>query len=217
MSFVARLGRVAAKPSLSWMRAGSRYVSKRSKSGAGVLKDAPTDYSSVVNDPGPNGSGYDDDEPAYAAKGTEGYQTYAHSEPFATEYGGKLDNMDIAYETWGTLNPKKTNAILLHTGMSASSHAKSHSRNPAPGWWENFIGPGLALDTNLFYVICTNNLGGCYGSTGPAAINPETGKPYGSSFPLFSVQDQAPLTLLRAPRAAVTFSPSPRLSPGCSP
>ena len=183
------LTRLRPRISVSQAAMTPHKVLCRGNSG-GVLKDAPTEFSSVVNDPGPNGSGYDDDEPAYATKGFEGYHKYAHQEPFETSYGEALPFMDIAYETWGTLNANKTNAILLHTGMSASSHAKSHSRNPAPGWWENFIGPGLALDTNLFYVICTNNLGGCYGSTGPASTNPETGKPYGSRFPLFSVQDQ---------------------------
>jgi len=74
--------------------------------------------------------------------------------------------------------------------MSASSHAKSGSENTNPGWWEGFIGPGLAIDTNMFFVICTNNLGGCYGSTGPSSTNPATGKPYGSDFPMFTVQDQ---------------------------
>jgi homoserine O-acetyltransferase len=97
--------------------------------------------------------------------------------------------MNIAYETWGHLNYRKDNAILLHCGMSASSHAKSNPGNPAPGWWEGFIGPGLALDTNLFFVICSNNLGGCYGTSGPSSTNPATGAAYGGSFPMLSVQD----------------------------
>jgi len=74
--------------------------------------------------------------------------------------------------------------------MSASSHACSNAANSSPGWWEDFIGPGKPLDTNLFYVVCTNNLGGCYGSTGPSSTDPRTGKPYGSTFPRFEVQDQ---------------------------
>uniref|UniRef100_A0A7S0DFA2 AB hydrolase-1 domain-containing protein n=1 Tax=Amorphochlora amoebiformis TaxID=1561963 RepID=A0A7S0DFA2_9EUKA len=104
--------------------------------------------------------------------------------------GGSLKGMEIAYETWGTLNSRKDNAILLHCGMSASSHAKSTDVNPEPGWWEKFIGPGLALDTDIFFVICANNLGSCFGSTGPSSVNPGTKKPYGSSFPTFTVQDQ---------------------------
>merc|ERR1719422_598877 len=73
--------------------------------------------------------------------------------------------------------------------MSASSHACSHPQNPQPGWWEDFIGPGKTLDTNLFQVICTNNLGGCYGTTGPSSINPEDGKRYAGRFPRFEVVD----------------------------
>jgi len=100
-----------------------------------------------------------------------------------------LPELDIAYETWGTMNEKRDNVILLTCGLSASSHARSHSKNPKPGWWENFIGPGAALDTNHFFIICVNHLGGCGGSTGPSSINPATNKPYGLDFPLFTVQD----------------------------
>ncbi|CAE6954642.1 cysA [Symbiodinium sp. KB8] len=98
--------------------------------------------------------------------------------------------LQIAYETWGHLNAKRDNAILLQCGMSASSHAAAHARNPAPGWWEDYIGPGRPLDTNLFFVICTNNLGGCYGSSGPSSFNSVTGERFGSRFPRFEVQDQ---------------------------
>merc|ERR1719160_1274568 len=73
--------------------------------------------------------------------------------------------------------------------MSASSHARSHPLNMSAGWWEDYIGPGRTLDTNLFFIVCTNNLGGCYGSTGPSSLNPRTGKPYGGGFPRFTVQD----------------------------
>ena len=95
----------------------------------------------------------------------------------------------MAYETWGELNEAKTNAVLLHTGLSASSHAHSNAGNKDPGWWEAFIGPGQALDTNRFFVICSNNLGGCYGTTGPSSLNPLTGEEYGMSFPIITVQD----------------------------
>ncbi len=77
--------------------------------------------------------------------------------------GDTLPEIKIAYETWGHLNSDKSNAILLHTGLSASSHAKSHEKNTNPGWWEKIIGPGRSIDTNKFFVICTNVLGGCYG------------------------------------------------------
>ncbi|CAK9001280.1 Serine O-succinyltransferase (SST), partial [Durusdinium trenchii] len=118
------------------------------------------------------------------------YHLFHRSAPFTFRNGEQIPELQIAYETWGHLNNKKDNVILLQCGMSASSHACSHARNPAPGWWEEYIGPGRPLDTNLFYVICTNNLGGCYGSSGPSAINSHTGQRYGSSFPRFEVQDQ---------------------------
>ncbi|MBZ6370407.1 MAG: alpha/beta fold hydrolase [Microbacterium hominis] len=127
-------------------------------------------------------------EPAYANV-VSGYQTYHHRQPFALDYGGHLPEFDLAYETWGELNADRSNAVLLHTGLSASSHAHSTAANPAQGWWEKFIGPGKALDTDKFFVICTNVLGGCYGSTGPSSLDPSDGKPYATRFPVLSVFD----------------------------
>lgn len=100
----------------------------------------------------------------------------------------------MAYETWGTLNANKDNVILLHTGLSASSHAASTDLNSADGWWEKFIGPGKAIDTDQFFVICTNVLGGCYGSTGPSSFNPANSSSsaparYGTNFPVLSIFD----------------------------
>ncbi|PWA00180.1 hypothetical protein BB558_003762 [Smittium angustum] len=118
-----------------------------------------------------------------------GYETFHYKKPFAMSHGGILPSFKIAYETWGELNSTKTNAILIHTGLSASSHAKSGEKNTKPGWWENFIGPGLSIDTNKYFVICTNLLGGCYGSTGPSSINELTGKRYASSFPIITIND----------------------------
>ncbi|MCH2170212.1 homoserine O-acetyltransferase [Myxococcota bacterium] len=120
-----------------------------------------------------------------------GYQTYRHASPFVCDWGGQLSEIEIAYETWGKLTPERDNAVLLLTGLSASSHAKSHPNNPQDGWWEQFIGPGLALDTDRFFVVCANLLGGCYGSTGPSSICPETGQPYGPDFPILTVRDMA--------------------------
>lgn len=139
----------------------------------------------------PTGTEKDDPEgpePAYANVVT-GYQTYHHRQPFALDYGGHLPEFDLAYETWGELNADRSNAVLLHTGLSASSHAHSTAANPAEGWWEKFIGPGKALDTDKFFVICTNVLGGCYGSTGPSSLDPSDGKPYATRFPILSVFD----------------------------
>ncbi|OMJ15266.1 putative serine-O-acetyltransferase cys2 [Smittium culicis] len=118
-----------------------------------------------------------------------GYEVFRHDKPFALSYGGILPSFKIAYETWGKLNSDRSNAILLHTGLSASSHAKSHEKNTKPGWWEAFIGPGLAIDTNKYFVMCTNVIGGCYGSTGPSSINETTNERYGSTFPIITIND----------------------------
>lgn len=133
-----------------------------------------------VDDSGP--------EPAYS-KIVSGYKTFHYSSPLELDYGGVLPEFDIAYETWGKLNDTKDNVILLHTGLSASSHAHSTLENPTEGWWEKIIGPGRAIDTNRFHVICTNVLGGCYGSTGPSSLDPVDGKPYATRFPIVSMFD----------------------------
>ncbi|XP_072014699.1 serine O-succinyltransferase-like [Amphiura filiformis] len=123
-------------------------------------------------------------------KVTTGFKEYHHKEPFSVKYNeGILPELTIAYETFGTLNEDKSNAVIIFCGLSASSHIRSHKDNPAPGWWEKFVGPGCAVDTNEFFVICCNNLAGCYGTTGPSSINPTTGQPYGTTFPIISVDD----------------------------
>src|SRR5207244_1503135 len=88
-----------------------------------------------------------------------GYRLYRHEEPFAMRLGGSLPGFQIAYETWGRLSPARDNAVLLTTGLSPGSHARSHADAPGPGWWEEFVGPGLALDTDRFFVVCSNVLG----------------------------------------------------------
>ncbi|CEJ90385.1 Putative Homoserine O-acetyltransferase [[Torrubiella] hemipterigena] len=125
-------------------------------------------------------------EPSYTAGET---QKYHCREPMVLDWGGVLPEFTIAYESWGTLNADKSNAILLHTGLSASSHAHSTPENPAPGWWEKFIGPGCPLDTNKYHVICTNVIGGCYGSTGPGSIDPGNGERYATRFPILTMED----------------------------
>lgn len=127
-------------------------------------------------------------EPSYD-KVVSGYRTFHHPREFRCEWGGVLPELSLAYESWGELNSDGSNAILVQTGLSASSHARSHQENPHPGWWEKFIGPGLALDTDRFFVVCSNLLGGCYGSTGPASIHPRSGLPYGPDFPILTVAD----------------------------
>lgn len=110
-------------------------------------------------------------------------------EPLLLDWGGILPEFNIAYETWGNFNKDKSNAILLHTGLSASSHAHSTEANSKPGWWEKFIGPGKPLDTDKYFVICTNVIGGCYGSTGPSSIDPANGQRYATRFPILTMED----------------------------
>jgi homoserine acetyltransferase len=125
-------------------------------------------------------------EPSY----TSGHTEHFHSkQPILLDWGGILPEFNIAYETWGTLNADKSNAILLHTGLSASSHAHSTPTNPQPGWWEKFIGPGNPLDTDKYFVICTNVIGGCYGSTGPSSLDPANGERYATRFPILTMDD----------------------------
>jgi homoserine O-acetyltransferase/O-succinyltransferase len=113
------------------------------------------------------------------------------AQPLALKGGATLDQFDLAYETYGTLNADKSNAILVCHALNASHHvAGVYQDEPKNiGWWDNIIGPGKPVDTNKFFVIGVNNLGGCHGSTGPASINPATGKPYGASFPVVTVED----------------------------
>src|SRR4051812_49475998 len=104
--------------------------------------------------------------------------------------GAVLAPVDVAWESYGELNTARSNAILVLHAFSGDAHAAGISQDGGkPGWWDNMIGPGKAFDTTKYFVICTNVLGGCKGTTGPASINPETGKPYGMSFPVISISD----------------------------
>jgi len=105
--------------------------------------------------------------------------------------GGVLQGARVAFETWGTLNAARDNAILIFTGLSPSAHAAASPQDPRDGWWEGMIGPGRAIDTRRYFVICVNSLGSFFGSTGPASTDPATGKPYRLSFPDLSVEDIA--------------------------
>jgi homoserine O-acetyltransferase len=125
-----------------------------------------------------------------------GFHLFEHDETFTCEHGGELPGFVLAYETWGELDEDKGNAILLHTGLSASSHARSHAADESKGWWEEFIGPGAALDTDRFFVICTNVLGGCFGSTGPWSTNPRTQRRFAMDFPVLTVPDMVRAQLL---------------------
>lgn len=112
-------------------------------------------------------------------------------DPFPMWKGRALHGAQIAYETWGKLNRARDNAVLLFTGLSPSAHAASSPEDPRSGWWERMIGPGLAIDTDRYFLICVNSLGSCFGSTGPASIDPATGEPYRLEFPDLSVEDIA--------------------------
>jgi homoserine O-acetyltransferase len=112
-------------------------------------------------------------------------------EPMRLYRGGVIENPVIAYETWGTLNAARDNTILLFTGLSPSAHAASSAADPKPGWWEPMIGDGKAIDTSRFFVVCVNSLGSPFGSSGPASIDPRTGRPYGINFPEIAVEDIA--------------------------
>jgi homoserine O-acetyltransferase len=114
-------------------------------------------------------------------------QTFTFAYPPAElilESGEKLGPITLVYETYGELNAQKSNAILVLHALSGDAHAAG-----ANGWWESLIGPGKGLDTNKYFVICSNVIGGCQGSTGPSSTNPKTGKPYGTDFPLVSIGD----------------------------
>src|SRR5580704_3660407 len=112
-------------------------------------------------------------------------------DPFPMWRGGALHGARIAYETWGELNPAADNAVLLFTGLSPPAHAASSPTDSTEGWWEGMVGPGLAIDSNRFFVLCVNSLGSCFGSTGPASQNPATQAPYRLEFPDLSIEDIA--------------------------
>lgn len=104
--------------------------------------------------------------------------------------GGELHDVDVAYETYGTLNADATNAVYICHALTGDAHVAGwHAGERRPGWWDNLIGPGKPLDTDRFFVICSNLLGGCRGTTGPSSINPDTGEVWGLDFPLLSMGD----------------------------
>ena len=107
--------------------------------------------------------------------------------------GRTLEPVDVTYETWGTLNAARTNAILITHAFTGDAHAAGIGHDGKPGWWDNMIGPGKAFDTDRYFMICANVLGGCRGTTGPACVNPATGCPYGMEFPLITISDMVRL------------------------
>lgn len=119
------------------------------------------------------------------------YFTFAEETPMPLDSGETLGPITLAYETYGQLNAERSNAILITHALSGNAHAAGYNapEDPAPGWWDDCIGPGKAFDTDRYFVICSNVIGGCKGSTGPASINPKTDKPYGLSFPVVTIGD----------------------------
>jgi homoserine O-acetyltransferase len=117
-------------------------------------------------------------------------QYFTLDEGLAMESGGILSPVTLAYETYGKLNAGKSNGILVLHALSGDAHAAGfHEGDKNPGWWDDTIGPGKAVDTDKYFIICSNVIGGCKGSTGPSSINPQTNKPYGLDFPALTIRD----------------------------
>ena len=110
---------------------------------------------------------------------------------FVMRRGGCLEQVQVGYETWGTLSRNQDNAILIFTGLSPTAHAASSEEDDTAGWWEYMVGPNKPIDTERFFVVCVNSLGSCFGSTGPSCLDPTTQKPYGITFPELSIEDIA--------------------------
>ena len=116
---------------------------------------------------------------------------FSYGTSFPLENGEELPTFELVYETYGKINKERSNAILVCHALSGNHHAAGfHSKEDSKrGWWDSCIGPGKPIDTNQFYVVSLNNLGGCHGSTGPTSIDPTTGKAYGPNFPTITVVD----------------------------
>ena len=123
--------------------------------------------------------------------GNRRFHVFATERPFSLEGGASLSHVTVAYETWGTLNADASNAILVCHAWTGDSHVTGPASDghPTPGWWEGVVGRGHAIDTEKYFVVCANVLGGCQGSTGPASAHPDDGKPYGLRFPVVTIRD----------------------------
>jgi len=127
------------------------------------------------------------------------------AEPLRLQSGAAIGDYTLMYETYGTLNADKSNAVLICHALNASHHVAGHYANESKsaGWWDNMVGPGKPVDTDRFFVIGVNNLGSCFGSTGPMHANPATGKPYGAAFPVVTVEDWVAAQALLADRLGI--------------
>lgn len=135
------------------------------------------------------GESYSSSDAARSAKPLKHLCTATFREPLKLELGGTLPEITVAYETYGTLNAARDNAVLICHALSGDSHVARHDAGDDPGWWDIAVGPGKAFDTDKYFVICSNVLGGCRGTTGPGSANPATGKPYGADFPTITTGD----------------------------
>lgn len=109
--------------------------------------------------------------------------------PVSLSRGGELAHVHVAYETYGSLNKQQDNAILICHALTGDAHVAQHDHTDSTGWWNEVVGPGKSIDTDRYFVICPNILGGCSGTTGPSSINPDTGQPYGANFPIITIED----------------------------
>lgn len=114
---------------------------------------------------------------------------YAHFDGMILQSGMYLGPLTVAYETYGELSPTKDNAVLILHALSGDAHVAGLDEKGGKGWWDAMVGPGKGIDTDKYFVICSNCLGGCRGTTGPTSVNPHTGKPYGRSFPVITIGD----------------------------
>jgi homoserine O-acetyltransferase len=129
----------------------------------------------------------------------------ARFESIALDSGATLSPVEVAYEVYGELNAARSNAILITHAFTGDAHAAGVSREGGkPGWWDNMIGPGKAFDTDRYFVICSNVLGGCQGTTGPGAMNPATGKPYAMAFPVITIRDMVRLQRMLIAHLGIT-------------
>ena len=119
-----------------------------------------------------------------------GVMRFAADRPLRLDSGARIEGLEVAYNTYGALNAAKSNAVLVCHALSMDQHAASrHPITGKPGWWDQVIGPGRPLDTDRLFVICSNVVGGCSGTTGPSSIDPATGEPYGLKFPMVTLAD----------------------------
>ena len=116
-------------------------------------------------------------------------KSFIHKDSFSLKSGKTLQGFEMVYQTYGELNEAKDNAILICHALSGNHHVAGLSEDNKKGWWDDMVGPNKAFDTNKYFIVGCNNLGGCHGSTGPNSINPENNVAYGSSFPMVTVGD----------------------------